>query len=221
MIRIFSKYIKNKYFIMWICLLIIVLYLIFNPLLSDKLKYMQENNMSDITYIFYVFLLPMSFYEAGILTCLILDFSYICLMMYIVSCFINYFLIESSSSTLVRISRDEWIKNVFKCNFIFSLIITIIYIIFYFILCQINNVHIVYNLYTITIMFYKLLVAIIIPNIYLMFYIKTKGVLISLGFSFMTYFACEMIIKFTFNIDTLAFSYIYIIIIFFITLYFL
>lgn len=107
MIIIFSKYIKNKYFIMWICLLIIVLYLIFNPLLSDKLKYMQENNMSDITYIFYVFLLPMSFYEAGILTCLKLDFSYICLMMYIVSCFINYFLVESSSSTLVRISRDE------------------------------------------------------------------------------------------------------------------
>ena len=71
--KLFQKFIKNKYFIFWIILFTIILYIIFNPLLRDTTEYMQIRKITEYRYIFYVFLLPMSFYDMGFSSCMFLE----------------------------------------------------------------------------------------------------------------------------------------------------
>jgi len=129
------KFIKNKYFLIWMLFFIGILLFIFNPILYDKTNYMQNKNITDYLYIYYVFLLPMSFYDMGFLTCFLLDIVYFSIISYISVSFINLFFRTSSSITIPRLSRQKWIKDVINLNLISSIIISLIYVIFFLILC--------------------------------------------------------------------------------------
>jgi hypothetical protein len=218
---IFINFLKNKYFLIWIIFFALVLYFAFNPLLSFKLEYMNDRNITDVVYIFYVFTLPITFYEMGFVTCIILDLCFISILSYIIVNFINYFFIESISSTLTRIKRSEWIKQVFSINFIFSLVISVFYILFFIILCFKNKISIDLETDILIVISYKTLLTILIPNIYLLLYIKTNSSIISLGFSSLFYILLELIIKITFVETSLTFKYSMFVYIFIIIIYLL
>ena len=128
--KLFIYFLKNKFFVIWLLLFFIVLYLSFNPLLSFKYDYMNDNSITNIIYIFYVFMLPLTFYEMGFVSCMIIDLCFISILSYAVASFINYFF-ENSSITLTRIKRGKCVNELYIINFIFSTFLTIIYIIFF------------------------------------------------------------------------------------------
>src|SRR5574344_1536585 len=199
MIKLFISFLKNKYFAIWVVFFIAILYFAYNPILHFKSIYMEENSISDVTFIFYVFLLPMSFYEMGFVTCLVLDLCFVSILSYIIVNFVNYFFVDSVSTTLTRVNRVKWIKNIFFINFIFSFIVSLLYIIFFLILCYSKGLSLTFGLDSlIIIIIYKILITIIIPNVYLLFYIRTNSPIISLGFLNAIYIMFELIIKMTF-----------------------
>lgn len=219
MINIFIKLLKNKYFLIWLTLFVGILFFIYNPILNFKSEYMEIKEITNFIYIFYVFLLPMSFFEMGFTTCLILDLCYLSIVTYIVVNFINYFFVDSSSITLTRVDRKKWINNILKINILFSILISIIYILFFIILCISNDINISLEFKNFVPIIYKLLITIIIPDIYLLFYIKTDSSVLSLGFFLITYICLELLIKATFNELSLSFSYPILLIILLITIY--
>lgn len=219
MMNIFMKFLKNKFFLIWLSLFIGILFLIYNPILNFKSDYMEIKGITDFIYIFYVFLLPMSFFEMGIIICLLLDLCYLSIVVYIIVNFVNYFFVESSSITLTRIDRKKWIYNILKINFLFSVSISIIYILFFIVLCISKNINISFEFKDIIPIIYKIIITIIVPNIYLLFYIKTDSSTISLGFLLITYICFELLIKTTFNESSLSFNYSILIITLLITIY--
>ena len=207
MTNMFKKFLKNKYFYIWILIFIIILYFIFNPILKFKGEYMEIKKIKDFIYIFYVFLLPISFYDMGFASCFLLDICYLSIIMYMVVNFINYFFVDSATTTLTRIDRNKWIHNILKINFIYSLFSALVYIIIFIILCLINNISVELIINNIIPMVYKILITLIIPNLYLLFYIKTDSSIISLSFSSIFYILIELLIKGTFKELTLKFQY--------------
>jgi len=81
--KLLKKFIKNKSFIVWCLSILILLFFFFNPVFSIKKQYMFFNNISDYCYIYYVFLLPMSFYDMSFINCIFLELIYYSLIMYI------------------------------------------------------------------------------------------------------------------------------------------
>lgn len=204
--KLFLYFLKNKVFIIWLTLFIIVLYLSFNPLLSFKYDYMNDNNITNIIYIFYVFMLPITFYEMGFVSCMIIDLCFVSILSYAVASFINYFF-ENASTTLTRIKRDKCVSGLYAINFIFSIFLTILYIVFFTFLCLKNNIEIIIDINVCTVISYKVLIAILIPNIYLFSYIKTNSSILSLSFTYLFYILLELLIKITFIESSLSFNF--------------
>lgn len=217
--NLFLKLLKNKYFMIWIILFIGILFFIYNPILNFKSEYMEEKSISDFIYIFYVFLLPMSFFESGFITCSLLDLCYLSIVSYVIVNFINYFFIDNSSTTLTRIDRKKWINSILKINFLFSIITSILYVLFFILLCISKNINIPFKINNIIPIIYKILITIITPNIYLLFFIKTNSSILSLSFSSIIYILFELLIKTTFDELTLSFNYSIILIILLISIY--
>lgn len=218
--KLFLYFLKNKVFIIWLTLFIIVLYLSFNPLLSFKYDYMNDNNITNIIYIFYVFMLPITFYEMGFVSCMIIDLCFVSILSYAVASFINYFF-ENASTTLTRIKRDKCVSGLYAINFIFSIFLTILYIVFFTFLCLKNNIEIIIDINVCTVISYKVLIAILIPNIYLFSYIKTNSSILSLSFTYLFYILLELLIKITFIESSLSFNFSIILLAFIIIIYLL
>lgn len=218
--KLFIYFLKNKVFVIWLLLFFIVLYLSFNPLLSFKYDYMNDNSITNIIYIFYVFMLPLTFYEMGFVSCMIIDLCFISILSYAVASFINYFF-ENSSITLTRIKRGKCVKELYKINFIFSTFLTIIYIILFSLLCLKNNIEINMDINVCIVIGYKLLIAVLVPNIYLFSYIKTNSSISSLGFTYLVYILLELLIKITFIESSLSFKFSIIVLIFIMVIYLL
>jgi len=98
--KLLKKFIKNKSFIVWCLSILILLFFFFNPVFSIKKQYMFFNNISDYCYIYYVFLLPMSFYDMSFINCIFLELIYYSLIMYISVSYVNLFFRDTSSVTL-------------------------------------------------------------------------------------------------------------------------
>ena len=213
------KIFKNKYFIIWIIIFLFILFFLYNPSLNYQKTHIEIIDTNEILNIFYQYLLPMSFYENDILISLLTDLCYISIVIYIVVNFVFFFCTYSSSITLTRIDRKKWIYNILKINILFSMLITFIYILFFILLCILNNINISIDFKNIIPIIYKFLITMIMPNTYLLFYIKTDSEVLSLGFSIITYVLLEFLIKSTYNMLTYTFNYIFIVIILFIFLY--
>lgn len=218
--KLFLYFLKNKVFIIWLTLFIIVLYLSFNPLLSFKYDYMNDNSITNIIYIFYVFMLPITFYEMGFVSCMIIDLCFVSILSYAVVSFINYFF-ENASTTLTRIKRNKCVSGLYAINFIFSIFLTILYIVFFTFLCLKNNIEIIIDINVCTVISYKVLIAILIPNIYLFSYIKTNSSILSLSFTYLFYILLELLIKITFIESSLSFNFSIILLAFIIIIYLL
>ena len=207
MIYLFNKFIKNKYFILFVILFLILLYLIFNPIMGSKMEYMDLNNITDNIYLYFVYILPFTFYNNATVSCLILDLSYFCIISYIGVYFVNYFFEDTATITLTRKDRNKWIKDIFKCIIIFATIISIIYSLYFLILCIFNTFIIKFKIDLLIIIIYKILISIILSLTYILFYIKIKDILISLGFSYIISILYQLLIKITFLESTLYFKY--------------
>ncbi len=203
---IFITYLSNKSFWLWSFFFFLALYFIYNPILAMKTQYMEIMNLKDISYLYYVFMLPMTFYELSFVSCIMLDLAYLSIIFYMVVNFVDFFFLESSSSTLTRIDRRDWIKKIFEINLFFSLLISILYISFFFILCTMNDITITLDINIIVIICYKILLTLIIPNVYLLIYLIVNNPLISLLFSCSIYILFEILIKTTVDILSLKFN---------------
>lgn len=221
MINLFKKYIFNKNFILWFLIFLILLIVIFYPMLNFKVEYMADANITDYIYVFYTYMLPMTFFDNGIVTSLMLDGCFLAIVCYISICYINLFFEDYSSITLTRINRSDWLNNIYKINLIFSLVVAIVYVCLFLIMCLINDLGITFSSNIFIPILYKIMLAILIPNLYLLFYIATKNYAISLGFSFSFYIIFEILIKGTFNENLLTFNYWYLIFLYFIIIYFI
>lgn len=219
MINILKRFLNSKYLYILIIIFLIVLFLVYNPLLRYKSIYMENKTITDFIYLYYVFIIPMSFYEEGLGTCLILETMYISVLLYIVVSFINYFFNENATTTITRIDRETWIKSILNINLIFSILYSCIYILYYYLLCTINGISIVFSVNNIIPVIYKILISISIPNIYIFVYIKTNNLLSSLGFSIFIDIIFQIIIRNYFNEQTLLFSNVIYIILFLILSY--
>lgn len=219
--KLFQKFIKNKYFIFWIILFTIILYIIFNPLLRDTTEYMQIRKITEYRYIFYVFLLPMSFYDMGFSSCMFLELSFFSIVSYISVSFINLFFRETSTVTLIRLGRDKWINELININLKFSIALSFLYIIFFYILCIKNNIVIDIELSMLIPIIYKIIIVCIIPLIFINVFINTNSEFASIIVSIVSDLFLQLIIKISFLETTLTFKYSFIIIPLLILFYYL
>lgn len=216
---IFKSFLEDKKFYIWLLLFFFLLFFIFNPVLVLKDAYMEIKNITDMLYISLVFLLPMSFYEMGFTSCVLLDVSYLSLVFFIVIKFLNYFFNIGASCTLTRIDRENWINELFKINLIFSVFISILYISFYVILCLMHEIHIDINLTLFIGIALKIFITILIPNVYLLCYIIMDNPFVSLLTSIVIYVCLEIVIKMHFIEEALIFKNIGFVFIIFVVLY--
>lgn len=221
MINLFKKFIKNKYFIIWVLFFLLILYFTFNPLMYDKTNYMNIKNITDYRYLYYVFLLPMSFYDMGFVSCIILELSCFSIVSYICVSFVNLFFKETSSVTITRLGRERWIKEVININLIFSIIVSIIYISFFYLLCIKNNIDIKASFDMLIPIIYKIIIICIIPLVFINTFIKTNSEVSSILISLITDLFLQLVIRITFIEETLIFNYYFIIIILFLLFYYL
>ena len=114
--KLLKKFVKNKSFIAWSLSILFILFFLFNPILSIKKQYMMFNNINDFCYIYYVFLLPMSFYDMSFIDCLFLELIYFSFIIYISVSYVNLFFRDTSSVTLTRLNREKWIKEIIGIN---------------------------------------------------------------------------------------------------------
>lgn len=209
MIKMLKKFINNKYFYIWLVLLLIILYMFYGFFWSGISNYMMYNEIEDKMYIFYVYTLPMTFSNSNYMFCFLLDLLYITVLLYPSVSFVDYFFNQNATTSITRISREKWIKQFINVNLICSITIAIIYILLYYILGRIENVDVELGFKTINNylpILYKFLISCIVPVIYIYMYIKTDNSGISLGFTIFAHILLQTIIKIMFDIEKLQFN---------------
>lgn len=216
--NIYFKILKDKKFILLLMLFILLLIFIVNPILNIKTEYMDVKNIRDYLYVYYVFMLPMSFFDMGLLVCFMLDLIYLSIVFYLVVSIINCFFVNCSTSMLVRVNRDIWIKKIILYNNLYTLIISFIYILFFFVLCLVNDFVVVIDYKLVLPMIYKVILSLIVNNILLLMFILSKSFLISISFSIFIFILLELIVKTTFSDSNLLFNYPLLMIIFLLVL---
>lgn len=219
MIKLFRKYILDNRFIVWFIIFALAMYFIYRPLLSEKTQYMDIRNISDYAYLFYVLLLPLAFCDMGVFESLVLDLLYISILSYVIISFVDFFFKKCSTVTLTRIKRKEWIKEIIKINLIYSLLVSIFYILFFLGLCVFNNIVYDLKLFHFIPTVYKILLTLIYPNFYLYFFLKSDSFPISVIGSGLIYILLEFVIRTSFVEEIAKFSNAGLIIIFFIVIY--
>lgn len=219
--HLFKKFIKNKYFIIWILFFILILFIIFNPLMQSKTNYMEIKKITDYKYLFYVFLLPMSFYDMGFASCIFLELTFFSILSYVSVSFVNLFFKETPTVTLLRLGRKKWIKDVTNLSLKYSIVISILYILFFYILCIKNDIVIDITLTMLIPMIYKILITCIIPIVFIDVFIETNNEYFSILISIVTSLFLQLIIRINFVEKTLEFKNNLTIITIFIILYYL
>lgn len=217
--KIVSKIIFNKNFLILFCVFSIVIYLIFNPLLMYKVDYANQKNILDSIYLFYVFLLPMSFYDMGFIVCFLLDVCFYSLNIYLIVKCLDYFLVKLSSSVVYKLTRKNLMKKIILYSQIYSLFLSIFYVIFYFVMCVKSDINITITSTLIIAIVLKILLSLISSIIYLFIYIKTRSSFLSLAFSFFSCIIFELFLKMMFDEITLSFRLNYLIIVFLFFIY--
>lgn len=212
MIGIFERILKNKNFIVWLILFSFILYKTFDMIFYIKLYIMQENEITNNIYLFYSFMFPLAFSNNSLIFSAVADLAYLIIISYVVVNYVDYFLLTSKASTITRVDRKQFIKELTLINIVFSLIMFIIYLIAYFILTSTFEINITISFSIIIPIILKLLLTILIPNIYLYFFIKTDNLLITTGFLLIIYVLDNIFLGLLFNNVTLTFNYVYLII---------
>lgn len=218
MMNMLKKFLNNKFFYLWTIVIIIILYMFYAFFWSGISNYMLFNGIKDEIYVFYAYTLPMSFSNANLLFCFLLDIMFITILLYPSVSFVDYFFNKNSTTSITRIDRNEWIKKFINVNIICSISITIIYILLYYILGNIHEFEIVLDFKSFNNLLpiiYKFIISSIVPVVYIYAYIKTDNPGVSLGFSIFANILLQVIIKISFNVEKMYFgNYIYTICIF-------
>lgn len=211
--NLFKRFIKNKYFILWVIFFILILYIIFNPLLHDSIEYMKLKKIEDYKFIFNIFVLPMSFYEINFVMCLLLELAFFSIISYIQVSYINLFFKEISSITLIRINRNNWIKELININLYYSIVLVFFYILFFYILCIKNNIIINISLDMIVLIIYKMILGCFIPLIFLYIYIDTKNEFNSIFISLILDLFLQLVFKISYSLFLINFIYFLVLIV--------
>lgn len=208
MIYLFKKFLKNKIFIIYISLFLVLIYLVNKSYLPIKIEYMMESNITNNNYLLYSVLLPIVYYDNSILESIILDLSYYCIVSYLVVSYVDLFFNEMVNVIFTKIKRDISIKNILICNIIFSFTIVLGYILYFYILFSIKKIDFIFDINVIILLIIKILITLLITNLYINLYINTKNIPISLILPYMLYVVFELLIRLLFS----NLNYIYIII---------
>lgn len=218
MTRMLQKFINNKYFYLWSLLLIMILYMFYVFFKAGISNYMLFNGIENKMYIFYAYTLPMTFSNANYIFCILLDLLYITILLYPSVTLVDYFFNQNSTTSITRIKRKKWINQFMNINLICSAIISIIYILLFFILGELHNSEIVLEFETFNNflpILYKILISLIIPLAYIYIYIKTDNPGLSVGFIIFINALLQTIIKITFDVKKIYFyQYVYVICLF-------
>lgn len=214
MIYLFKKFLKNKIFIIYISLFLVLIYLVNKSYLPIKIEYMMESNITNNNYLLYSVLLPIVYYDNSILESIILDLSYYCIVSYLVVSYVDLFFNEMVNVIFTKIKRDISIKNILICNIIFSFIIVLGYILYFYILFSIKKIDFIFDINVIILLIIKILITLLITNLYINLYINTKNIPISLILPYMLYVVFELLIRLIFSNLNYIFVIIFILIIF-------
>ncbi len=214
MIYLFKKFLKNKIFIIYISLFLVLIYLVNKSYLPIKIEYMMESNITNNNYLLYSVLLPIVYYDNSILESIILDLSYYCIVSYLVVSYVDLFFNEMVNVIFTKIKRDISIKNILICNIIFSFIIVLGYILYFYILFSIKKIDFIFDINVIILLIIKILITLLLTNLYINLYINTKNIPISLILPYMLYVVFELLIRLIFSNLNYIFVIIFILIIF-------
>lgn len=214
MIYLFKKFLKNKIFIIYISLFLVLIYLVNKSYLPIKIEYMMESNITNNNYLLYSVLLPIVYYDNSILESIILDLSYYCIVSYLVVSYVDLFFNEMGNVIFTKIKRDISIKNILICNIIFSFIIVLGYILYFYILFSIKKIDFIFDINVIILLIIKILITLLLTNLYINLYINTKNIPISLILPYMLYVVFELLIRLIFSNLNYIFVIIFILIIF-------
>ena len=207
MMQNFKKFTLNKYFLIWILIFLSILYLFGGFLIVQKKNLMLNSNIEDLKYCFYSLLLPMSFFDDTTMWSFLIDCCYLSILSYVVIQFVDRFFIKNPSVTFNRVGRKKWIKKVILFNFIYAFLFNLLYIFFCYIICFKKNILFTFELSSLIPLIYKTFITILIPNIYLLCYIKTDNAVTSTIFYILIYILFELVIRMTFVNETLKFNY--------------
>lgn len=213
MITILRKFVKNKYFLIWTGIFVILTIFIAKLFATTKSNYMVDLEMTNPTYLLFAELLPLAFAdkESAILA-ILLDFCYLSLISYVMLSFIDYFLNKNTQATFTRIGRDKWFKElIFFSNF-YAIIIFLLYLYLVFMGLILVEKSFTFNLQILVALLIKLEMTLIIPNIYLFIYLKTKNSMLSTIFYISFYVILQIFAKLSFVKTTLKFKYWFVII---------
>ena len=219
--KFFKKFLLNKGLLILIFGVLLLLYYIFNPLLYVETDYMIQSKISDLNYIYYIYMLPMSFSELDFVLAISLEMVYLSLLVFSISKLCNFFFGDTASTSILRVNKKKFISKLFIVNAIISVVICALYFIFYLVLCYFNKVDFTFSINNLYPILYKLLLSLIIPNLYLLIYIYTDKISISLFSIFLANIVLELVIKSTFLTESSVFTESSLLITFFVTAYFL
>ena len=219
MIENFKKFILNKYFLVWFLIFLYIIYIYGGFVVNQKKDIMFNSNIEDMKYCFYALILPMSFFDNTTMWSLLIDCCYLSILSYVTIQFVDQFFIKNPSVTFTRVGRKKWIKQVILFNFIYASLFSVIYIGLCYIICLKSDTIFTFNFNVLIPLIYKILITILIPNIYLIFYINTNNAVISTISYILIYILFELIIRITFVTETLIFNYAYAGILFLLIIY--
>lgn len=219
MIQNFKKFILNKYFLVWVLIFLYIIYIYGGFVVNQKKDIMFNSNIEDMKYCFYALILPMSFFDNTTMWSLLIDCCYLSILSYVTIQFVDQFFIKNPSATFTRVGRKKWIKKVILFNFIYASLFSLIYIGLCYITCLKSDTIFTFNFKVLIPIIYKILITILIPNIYLVFYINTDNIVLSTITYILIYIFIELIIRITFVTETLNFNYALLGILFLIIIY--
>jgi len=216
--EMFISFIKDKSYILLFIIYIILMVFFFSPIFYNTVHYMKENGISNLKYVFLVFMLPITFKDVSTIDCLILDICYFFMIIYVISRFIGMFMKRYATVTMIRIPRDKVINKIIKYNAFYAVVFATIYIGIFYIGCVINEISLNIDMEVIITIFYKYLITIMLPNMYLYNYIKFDDEMYATIFNYVVYVVLHLLIGFSYVQELEIYKYTYIIIPLFIVL---
>ncbi len=163
--KFFKKFLLNKGLLILIFGALLFLYFTVDPLLYVETNNMIQSKISDLNYIYYIYMLPMSFSELDFVLAISLEMVYLSLLVFSVSRLCNFFFGDTATTSILRVNKKKFIRKLFIVNAIISVIICALYFIFYLVLCYFDKVDFTFSINNLYPILYKFLLSLIIPDL--------------------------------------------------------
>ncbi len=216
MIKIFLNFILSRKYLIWLIVGFLLIFVGLSPLLNSTIRYLNDINIESTNlYLVNTLFLPNAYQFYAILANVVVDVSFIGILIYPILQILSYFFIEVGNISLLKTGRLKFINCIFVTIVITAFVINFIYYLNINIWWIINMHKLLVDISVIQTLVYKCCFSIVIMGIFVLSFLLFSNSFISYLISIVVYVVFNIFVNvFSLNYDgvILKYNYFYLII---------